>query len=283
MAKNTVNDYDTTASNNTDIQSVNIAEGCAPSNINNAIRELMADVGALAQGGVTATSIKAAAFSAQTATITSLVLGTGTYTAIAGSRQVIAGAGLSGGGALSSDVTLALDVSDLTATATTVRGADYLPIYRTAATGTYKALLSTIVPAGDSSTAGIWAGATQAQMVAGTETAVVVTPSVQAQYPSHPKAWGNLDGTGSINLRAGAGVSSVTDLGTGSYRFNWATAFSGNDLYAVTAGVQDSTTLRTVHSITNLLAASATIAVGRTDTQAATDTDVLCIDAYGAH
>ena len=44
MAKNDIKDYDTTAANNTDINSVNIAEGCAPSGINNAIRELMADL-----------------------------------------------------------------------------------------------------------------------------------------------------------------------------------------------------------------------------------------------
>ena len=44
MPKNDIKDFDATASNNTDINSVNIAEGCAPSGINNAIRELMADL-----------------------------------------------------------------------------------------------------------------------------------------------------------------------------------------------------------------------------------------------
>ena len=44
MAKNDIKDFDATAANNTDINSVNIAEGCAPSGINNAIRELMADL-----------------------------------------------------------------------------------------------------------------------------------------------------------------------------------------------------------------------------------------------
>ena len=43
MAKNSITDYDNTANNNTDIQSVDIAENCLPSGINNAIRELMAD------------------------------------------------------------------------------------------------------------------------------------------------------------------------------------------------------------------------------------------------
>ncbi|WP_376710373.1 phage tail protein [Pseudochrobactrum lubricantis] len=39
-----VKDYSTTPSNNTAINRINIAEGCAPSNINNAIRQLMADL-----------------------------------------------------------------------------------------------------------------------------------------------------------------------------------------------------------------------------------------------
>jgi hypothetical protein len=44
MAKNKVSEYSSTASNNTDIGNINIAEGCAPSGINNAIRELMAQL-----------------------------------------------------------------------------------------------------------------------------------------------------------------------------------------------------------------------------------------------
>ena len=42
MAKTKVSEYDATAANNTDIDSINIAEGMAPSNVNNAIRQLMA-------------------------------------------------------------------------------------------------------------------------------------------------------------------------------------------------------------------------------------------------
>lgn len=44
MAKNKVSEWSATAANNTDIGGINIAEGCAPSGINNAIRELMAQV-----------------------------------------------------------------------------------------------------------------------------------------------------------------------------------------------------------------------------------------------
>ena len=41
MPKNKISEYSTTNSSNTDIESINIDEGCAPSGINNAIRELM--------------------------------------------------------------------------------------------------------------------------------------------------------------------------------------------------------------------------------------------------
>ena len=50
MAKNKVSEWSATASNNTDIGGINIAEGCAPSGINNAIRELMAQVKDLQTG-----------------------------------------------------------------------------------------------------------------------------------------------------------------------------------------------------------------------------------------
>ena len=44
MAKNKISEFSATASNNTDIGGINISEGCAPSGINNAIRELMAQL-----------------------------------------------------------------------------------------------------------------------------------------------------------------------------------------------------------------------------------------------
>lgn len=47
MAKNSVADWSATAADNTDIGGTNIGEGCSPSGINNAIREMMAQVKAL--------------------------------------------------------------------------------------------------------------------------------------------------------------------------------------------------------------------------------------------
>jgi hypothetical protein len=50
MAKTKISEYDATAGNNTDINSINIDEGCSPSGINNAIRALMSHLKAW-QGG----------------------------------------------------------------------------------------------------------------------------------------------------------------------------------------------------------------------------------------
>jgi len=44
MAKTKISEFDTNPALNTDIDSINIAEGCAPSGINNAIRELMSQL-----------------------------------------------------------------------------------------------------------------------------------------------------------------------------------------------------------------------------------------------
>ena len=42
MAKNKISEYSATAANNTDVANINIAEGCSPANVNNAIRGVMA-------------------------------------------------------------------------------------------------------------------------------------------------------------------------------------------------------------------------------------------------
>ena len=44
MAKTKISEFSTNPANNTDINGINIAEGCAPSGINNAIRSLMSDL-----------------------------------------------------------------------------------------------------------------------------------------------------------------------------------------------------------------------------------------------
>lgn len=63
-----VSDYSTTPGSNTSISGINIAEGCPPANVNNAIRQLMADVKGYTAtvipftpaGGIAATTVAAA-------------------------------------------------------------------------------------------------------------------------------------------------------------------------------------------------------------------------------
>lgn len=52
MAKNSIRDYANTAASNTDVQSQNIDEGCSPAGINNAIREIMADLADVNDGTI---------------------------------------------------------------------------------------------------------------------------------------------------------------------------------------------------------------------------------------
>jgi hypothetical protein len=44
MAKNKISEYSATSADNTDISNINIAEGCSPANVNNAIRTVMAQL-----------------------------------------------------------------------------------------------------------------------------------------------------------------------------------------------------------------------------------------------
>lgn len=50
MAKTKISEYSATSADNTDISNINIAEGCSPANVNNAIRTLMAQLKNLQAG-----------------------------------------------------------------------------------------------------------------------------------------------------------------------------------------------------------------------------------------
>lgn len=58
MAKTKLSEYSATAASNTDINSINIDEGMSPSNVNNALRELMAQLKKMESGTDAVTGIK---------------------------------------------------------------------------------------------------------------------------------------------------------------------------------------------------------------------------------
>jgi len=75
MAKNSIRDYANTAASNTDVQNINIDEGCPPSNINNAIREVMADLADVNDGTIALTSPVADGLSTDTISEKTLAAG----------------------------------------------------------------------------------------------------------------------------------------------------------------------------------------------------------------
>ena len=77
MAKNKVSEWSSTPSNNTDIGGINIAEGCAPSGINNAIRELMAQVKDLQTGSDSDNLVVGGAFTCSGAAVFSSTVALG--------------------------------------------------------------------------------------------------------------------------------------------------------------------------------------------------------------
>lgn len=60
MARTKISEYDSTAANNSDVDSINISEGCPPSGINNALREIMAHLKDFQTGAETGNSLAVA-------------------------------------------------------------------------------------------------------------------------------------------------------------------------------------------------------------------------------
>ena len=85
MAKTKISEYDSTAGNNTDINSINIDEGCSPSGINNAIRALMSHLKNW-QGGLSGDTLPVASggTGSTTATAARTALGAAPVTDFAG-------------------------------------------------------------------------------------------------------------------------------------------------------------------------------------------------------
>ena len=117
MAKNTVADYSKTASQNTDIAGVDIDEGCSPAGVNNAIREVMADIAAVYDGTQALASPDINGGTIDGATINNSAIGgttpaAGSFTQINGTQANISGAVIANGaGTFGDDVDITGDVT----------------------------------------------------------------------------------------------------------------------------------------------------------------------------
>lgn len=92
MPKVKISEWSATPANNTDIDSINIAEGCAPSGINDAIRELMSQVKDW-YSGTTGDTLAVAGGGTGAGTLTGILKGNGTsaFTAVTAPSGTIVG------------------------------------------------------------------------------------------------------------------------------------------------------------------------------------------------
>jgi hypothetical protein len=85
------------------------------------------------------------------------------------------------------------------------------------------------------SLAGLIEAAVQSEMEAASSTVLAVTPGRQHFHPGHPKAGGNLDGSGTPAFASGDyGMGAVTDNGTGDYTVALDTAFADTNYWVAT-------------------------------------------------
>jgi hypothetical protein len=138
MPKTKISEFSATPANNTDIDSINIAEGCAPSGINDAIRELMAQlkdfqtgaVGDSFNGPIGTSTAAAGAFTTLSASSTATLSGLTASTALAldASKNVVSVTNTgTGSNVLATSPTLVTPILG-TPTSATLTNATGLPI-----------------------------------------------------------------------------------------------------------------------------------------------------------
>jgi hypothetical protein len=107
MAKTKISEYSSTASNNTDVDGINIAEGMAPSNVNNAMREIMAQLKDWQSGAVSQDMYVNGAFTASGNAVLSADLSVGDDLTVTGDASVGGGFTCTGAAILSSSLSVA--------------------------------------------------------------------------------------------------------------------------------------------------------------------------------
>ena len=205
MAKNKISEYSATPANNTDINNIDIAEGCSPSGINNAIRELMSDLKDWQTGSETGQALAIASG------------GTGGETATDARTNL--SAAKSGA---NSDIT---SLTGLTTPITVAQGGTGVQVTRTISN---VALTSNVVTITTSAAHGyltndsVTVTATTQTTVNGTYTIVSVPTSTTFTYAKTASNISSIADTGSvvsssnIKMANASGILSVVNGGTGA-------------------------------------------------------------------
>jgi hypothetical protein len=271
MAKTKISEFDTNPDLNTDINSINIAEGCSPANINNAIRQLMADLKEWQNGSQDRYIAPAGTAAAPSWTFNG-DLDTGFYS---GGANVV-GVSVNGSsvGTFTSAGFVGNVTGNLTGNAATVTNGVYTtgaqsiagvktfsdsPVVPTASVNdnTTKAASTAFVvaqiaddaPAKNGTGAtGTWAisiSGTAATATTVADAAITAAKLSGAQSGSAPvfgaRAWVRFDGTGTTGanqtINAQGNVASVFKNATGDYTINFTTAIDDTNYCVVGTGI----------------------------------------------
>jgi hypothetical protein len=236
MAKTKISEFSSTAADNTDITNINIAEGCSPANVNNAIRSLMSVLKNQQDGS-----------SGDPFTVAGTFNATGGFQldgTAGASGQVLLSAGGSNTPTWSTLGTMAAQNSTTVAiTGGTITGITDLTVADGGTGASSITANSVILGNGTSALSGnLVAPSTSGNILTSNGTTwtsaanIITTTTGSAPYYG-ARAFVNFNGTGTPAIRASGNVSSITDNGTADYTVNFTTAMPDVN-YSLTGGTR---------------------------------------------
>jgi hypothetical protein len=245
MAKTKISEFSATSADNTDITNINIAEGCSPANVNNAIRSLMSLLKNQQDGS-----------SGDPFTVAGTLVSSGTVD-VTGAFRLDGTAGASGqalvsaGGANTPTWSTLGTMASQSASAVAITGGTITGItdLTVADGGTGASSItanSVILGNGTSALSGnLVAPSTSGNVLTSngtTWTSAAAPVGITTTTGSAPyygaRAWVNFNGTGTVAIRASSNVSSITDNATGDYTVNFTTAMADAN-YSVVVSADD--------------------------------------------